>query len=117
MLNRTQIIGNLGANPELRYMADGKAVCNFSVAVNEGNDRPAVWYRVSAWENQAENCAKYLRKGSKVMVEGRARASAYLDKQGQPQASLELTARQVIFLSEKPDDADATDEPLMDIPF
>lgn len=104
---QTIIVGNLGQDPELKYMQSGTAVCNFSVAVTENwtdrqtNERKSntTWYRVAAWGKQGENCNQYLRKGSQVMVIGNCSANAYLDKEGNAKASLDLRALSVQFLS------------------
>ena len=95
------IVGNLGDTPELRETADGQPVTNFSVAINEkrGEQQMTTWYRVTAWGRLAEIATEYLSKGRQVLVEGhRLRASAYLDNEGNPQASLELTASRIQFL-------------------
>ena len=77
MYQKIIIVGNLGSDPEMRYMPDGTAVTNFSVATNrkwtDGNGEPreeVCWFRVSTWGRVAENCNQYLQKGSKVLVEG-----------------------------------------------
>ena len=71
------IVGNLGKDPVLRVIeGSGKKVCNFSVAVNKYNNE-AQWWRVSVWGNDAENCDKYLKKGSMVAVEGEVTASVW----------------------------------------
>lgn len=95
------IVGNLGADPEMRYLPDGTAVTNFSVAVNQkrGESETMIWVRVTAWNKLAEVCNEYLEKGRPVLVQGsRMKVSPYLDQQGNPQASLELTAGTVQFL-------------------
>jgi single-strand DNA-binding protein len=105
--HQTIVIGNLGRDPELRETKDGTAVCNFPIAVNEywtdrqTNERKdkTMWYRVSAFGSLAENCAKYLIKGRKVMVVGTVEANAYTSKDGEARASLDLRARSVQFLS------------------
>jgi single-strand DNA-binding protein len=101
------IMGNVGRDPEIRYTQDGKAVCNFSVAVNRGKDDPVIWFRVSAWERLAEVCNEYVTKGMVVQVTGSPRASAYIDQAGQARASLEISARDVQFGSR----VEAGDEP------
>ena len=77
-LNKVQIIGNLGADPELRYTANGTAVATISVATNEsykdneGNQIDKTeWHRVIAWSGLAEICGQYLHKGSKAYFEGK----------------------------------------------
>lgn len=103
MYQSLTIIGRLGRDPEMRFTPQGQGVCQFSVAVDSKKDDAKVttWFRVSAWGKLAETCNAYLRKGSLVLVEGRVKASAYLDKDQQPQASLEVTADAVKFLSGK----------------
>jgi single-strand DNA-binding protein len=100
---QTIIQGNLGDAPVMRYTPDGTPVTNFSVAVGQGkdaqgNDRKAKWYKVTAWRAQAESCNTYLKKGSPVLVIGTVKASAWSDQEGNPRASLDLTANTVKFL-------------------
>ena len=108
------ITGNLGCDPEMRYTPEGKAVCAFSVAVKQGDK--TIWFRVSAWEKQAENCNQYLKKGSKVLVIGRLQADAngqprtYETKDGKHAASFEITAGSVEYLTPKGEGAAAQDE-------
>lgn len=104
--HQTIIVGNLGGDPELRYLQSGRAVCNFSVAVSERwRDRQTeeqrektTWYRVAVWGNQAETCNTYLSRGRQVMVIGNVQARGYVNNNGEAAASLELTARDVRFL-------------------
>lgn len=113
MYQQVTIVGNLGKDPELRYLPSGAAVCSFSVATSERwTDRQTnekkektVWWRVSVFGQQAEVCSQYLAKGRQVMVIGTAEARAYLDNASQPQASLELRARDVRFLGSRNDAA------------
>jgi len=103
---QTIIIGNVGRDPEMRYTQGGAAVCSFSVAVTESwtdkksNEKreKTNWYRVTAWLALAEVCNQYVHKGMQIMVSGNVEASAYLNKAGEPTASLELTARDIQFL-------------------
>ena len=106
MLNKVMIIGNLGSDPEMRYTAAGKAVTNFSVAVNRryksGDEivEDTTWFRVSAWERLAEVTSEHLSKGSKVYVEGRIREPRiYTDQGGESRTGLEISANTVEFLS------------------
>lgn len=106
---QTIIVGNVGRDPELRYLQSGVPVCNFTVAVNsvtgtgENRQEKTTWFRVAAWRQLAETCSQYLTKGRQVMVIGTVEARAYTDQSGQPQASLELTARDVRFLGNRGD--------------
>ena len=111
--HQTIIVGNLGRDPELRYLQSGTAVCNLNVAVSESwNDRQSgerrektTWYRVAVWGAQAENCNQYLSRGSRVLVTGTVSARGYTNNAGEAAASLELRARDVRFMSSRQDDA------------
>ena len=105
MYQQVVIVGNLGSDPELRFTPSGVPVATFPVAVNrrwtDGNGEQkekTTWFRVTAWRKLAELCNQYLSKGRLVLVEGEIDASAWLDNQGNPRATLELTARNVRFL-------------------
>ena len=105
--HQTIVVGNLGGDPELKYMQSGTAVCNFSVAVSERwQDRQSneqrektTWYRVAVWGAQAESCNTYLQKGSQVMVVGTVSARGYMNNNQEAAASLDLRALNVRFLS------------------
>ncbi len=106
-VNRAILIGNLGRDPELRYTSAGKAVCNFSIATSEvrgkGQERQeeTTWHSIVCWEKTAENCGQYLKKGSKVYVEGRITTRKWQDKEGKDRQTTEIVAREVVFLSAK----------------
>ena len=96
-LNKMMIIGNLGADPELRYTPGGKAVAELRVAVNDRSKGPdgewqeeTQWFRVELWEQAAERAAERLRKGHKVFAEGQLRAREWEGKDGQKRTSLEI---------------------------
>ena len=109
------IVGNLGKDPEMRYTPAGQAVTNFSVATSrqytgsDGNQvKETVWFRISAWGKQAETCNQYLRKGSKVLVEGRLTPDPstggprlWQRQDGTTSASFEVSASTVRFLSSR----------------
>lgn len=109
-MNRLTIIGNLTSDPELRTTPNGKNVCNFNVAVNRRNkiegQPEADFFRVSAWNQLAENCGKYLAKGRKVCVVGAVSVRTYQTQNGKHGASLEVNATEVEFLSSKGDSVD-----------
>lgn len=112
------LVGNLGKDPEMRYTPSGQAVTNFSVATSRkytGSDgnlvEETIWFRVSVWGKQAETCNQYLRKGSKVLVEGRlvpdirtGSPRVYQKQDGTSGASFEVSASTVRFLSSRGDD-------------
>jgi len=107
------IIGNLGRDPEMRYLSNGKAVTSFSLASNrsyKGNDgqqvKETTWFRITVWGNQAEACNQYLKKGGKVLVEGRltpdnetGSPKVFQRKDGTWGSSYEVNAQTVRFLS------------------
>ena len=108
-LNKMMIIGNLGADPELRYTPGGKAVTDLRVAVNNNQRGPdgewveeTLWFRVSVWEQAAERLAEQLRKGNKVFAEGQLRAREYEARDGQKRTSLELAFARVVNLERRP---------------
>jgi single-strand DNA-binding protein len=112
------IVGNLGRDPEMRYLADGTPVTSFTVAVNRkwtGQDgtqgEKTWWFKVSCWRKLAETTNQYLKKGRQVMVVGEIDASAWVGQDGQPRASLELTARDVRFLGGREPTEPGTPEP------
>jgi single-strand DNA-binding protein len=113
------IIGNLTKDPELRTTATGLSVCSFTVAVNRRkpkqqgqNQQPeADYFRVSAWRERGEVCAKYLSKGKKVCVIGTVAARAYTTSKGEAAASLEVTADEVEFLSPRDEGQQKQSEP------
>ena len=104
-LNRVQIIGNLGRDPEMRFTQGGTPVTNFSVAVSrswqsrEGELREETeWFRVVAWTRLAEIANEYLRRGSKVYVEGRLATRTWQDREGNDRTTTELVAQEMIML-------------------
>jgi single-strand DNA-binding protein len=107
-LNKMMIIGNLGADPELRYTPSGKAVTDLRVAVNN-NQRAAdgewveetLWFRVSVWEQAAERMAEQLRKGNKVYAEGQLRVREFEGRDGEKRQSLELAFARVVNLERR----------------
>jgi single-strand DNA-binding protein len=105
MYQHVVIVGNLGRDPEMRYTPSGVPVTSFTVAVNrkwknqEGElQEKTTWFRVTAWRRLAELCNEYLEKGRLVLVEGEIDASAWIGQDGEPRATLELTAQNVRFL-------------------
>lgn len=106
-LNELIIIGNLTADPVQRVTQTGKTVVTFTVAVDRqnGKNNDADFFRVSAWDKLGETCQKYLAKGRKAAVIGSVSASAFKGQNGEPHASLEVTARTVRFLTSKGDGA------------
>lgn len=105
------LVGNLGADPEMRYLPDGTPVTNFSLAVNRkwnnadgSKGEETTWFRVSAWRRQAEVAAQYLSKGRQVMVVGTLTPDdnggprVWTAQDGTARASFEVRANRIIFL-------------------
>jgi len=112
------IAGNLGRDPEMRYLPSGQAVTNINVATNrvytDSNGQKVtetIWFRVSIWGARGETVNQYLKKGSKVLVEGRINADpetggprVFTRNDGSTGSSFEMTANNVVFLSSKSED-------------
>jgi single-strand DNA-binding protein len=103
-VNKVVLIGNLGADPEVRYTPGGQAVANFNIATSEswlnkqGNrEERTEWHRIVAWGKLAELCGQYLNKGRKVYVEGRLQTRSF-DKDGVTRYITEIKAQDVQFL-------------------
>lgn len=98
-LNKMTIIGNLGADPEVRYLDGGAVVAQFNVATtekytNRNGDKveQTEWFRVELWNEQAKVAEKYLKKGNPVYIEGRLRTELWTDKEGKERTSLRVRA-------------------------
>ena len=103
-VNKVILIGNLGADPELKYTPSQRPLCNLRIATTDVyKDKAGVrqekteWHRVTVWGDQAENCNKYLAKGRSVYVEGRLQTRSY-DKDGQKHYATDIVADRVVFL-------------------
>jgi len=115
-MNRLTIIGNLTRDPEQRTTPSGAMVCSFTVAVNrrarrdaQNNQPEADFFRVSAWNQLGETCARYLAKGRKVAVVGPVSVHTYQGNDGQTRASLEVMANEVEFLSSRSEASEGAD--------
>jgi len=139
MYQKVVVVGNLGKDPEMRYTPNGHAVCNFNIATNrtyktsEGvKVEEVTWFRITTWQKLAELCNQYLKKGRKVLVEGRLNSDengnprVWTRDDGTPAANFELTAAEVRFLSPAGDNGNSAEEgpveenvevPAEDIPF
>lgn len=104
-LNKVMIIGNLGADPEMRYTADGKALTSFRVASSRNYSGPdgerreeTEWFSVVTWQKLAEQCSQFLQKGRRVYVEGRLQTRSWDGPDGQRKYRTEVVAEKVLFL-------------------
>jgi len=108
MVNKVILIGNLGADPEVRYAQNGSPVTTFNVATTEswknkeGSwEDQTEWHRIVTFSHLAERCGNNLSKGSKVYIEGSLRTQKWQDKEGNPRKTTEIVARVVKNLSPK----------------
>lgn len=110
-MNKVMLIGNVGTDPEVRYVDQGVAVARFRFATTEkgytlqnGTQVPdrTDWHNVLMWRRLAETVERYVRKGDKLYIEGRIRYSSYDNKQGQRQYVTEIWADSMEMLSQKP---------------
>ena len=108
-LNKAELIGRLGQDPEIRYTQSGTAVANMSVATNHSVKRgdkwedQTEWHRIVVWGKIAEACAEYLSKGSQVYICGRLQTRSWDDQDGVKRWSTEIVAQDVIFLDSRGD--------------
>ncbi|WP_078122165.1 single-stranded DNA-binding protein [Thiosocius teredinicola] len=113
-VNKVILIGNLGQDPEVRYMPNGGAVCNITVATSETwkdkntgeNQEKTEWHRVVMFRKLAEIAGEYLKKGSKVYLEGRLQTRKWQDQQGQDRYTTEIIADQMQMLDSRGGSAD-----------
>ncbi|HTY03331.1 MAG TPA: single-stranded DNA-binding protein [Rhodocyclaceae bacterium] len=114
-VNKVIIVGNLGADPETRYMPNGDAVCNIRVATTESwKDKQSgekkeitEWHRVVFYRKLAEIAGQYLKKGSQVYLEGRIRTRKWTDKEGQERYTTEIEANEMQMLGRREGMGDA----------
>jgi single-strand DNA-binding protein len=110
-LNKAQIIGTVGREPEMRYTPSGRPVTTFSVGVarswssSDGEKHSEVeWFNIVAWRNLAEICKQYLSKDRLVYIEGRLQIRQWEDHEGIKRSSVEIVANEMILLDTRHDD-------------
>ena len=114
-VNKVILIGNLGKDPETRYMPSGSAVTNLTLATSESwkdkqtgeNQERTEWHKVAMFGKLAEIAAEYLRKGSQVYIEGKLRTRKWQDKEGKDRWTTEIVADEMNMLGGKPGGASA----------
>jgi len=125
MINKAILVGHVGQDPEVKHIDSGDAVCSFSLATSEkwntkdGEKKERTeWHNITLWRRQAEVAGEYLRKGSKVYIEGSIRYEKYQDKDGNDKYATKIVGQRMIFLdskgSKKQDNTPLTDD---DLPF
>jgi len=104
-VNKVILIGNLGADPEVRFTPSGQAVANFRIATNETwtdknqqKQERTEWHRIVVWGKLGELCGEYLKKGRQAYVEGRLQTREWTDKEGKKNYTTEVVAQSVQFL-------------------
>ena len=121
-LNRAQLIGNLGADPEVRSTSNGGRVANLSLATSRqwkgasgDKQEKTEWHKIVLWNNKGSNLAdiaeRYCKKGDKVYVEGSIEYRSWQDKDGQTRYTTEINARELILLSGKGDGGESYSAP------
>jgi single-strand DNA-binding protein len=98
-LNSVVLTGNLATDVEVKDLGDDRQVANFLLAVDRIGSEEADFFRITAWNKQAELCGRYLVKGKRAGVDGRLKSSSWEDGDGNKRTSVEVVARQVEFLS------------------
>jgi single-strand DNA-binding protein len=120
-LNRVQLIGYLGKEPETRFTPTGVKVCTFSLAVhrrwkgNDGSMKEATdWFNIEAWRGLGEICQEHLHKGSLAFIEGRLQTDRY-EHEGETRYFTKVIARTMQMLDRKPEEEPAIEEDIADI--
>ena len=124
-MQKVILIGRLGSDPEIRSTPSGVTVCSFTLAVDGKKEGQTTWYKISAWRQLGESCARYLSRGKKCAVVGEFQPREYTAKDGTTRMSLDVQADEVEFLSPKqqgndepaPDANGFTDVDASDVPF
>ena len=104
-MNKVYLIGNLTRDPEVSETPNGITLCRFAIAVNRNyssdGERQTDFFNITVWRTQAENCGRYLKKGSKVAIVGSLQNRTYEDKDGNKRTVTDIVASEVEFLSSK----------------
>lgn len=107
-MNKILLIGNLGRDPEMTYTPKGTAVTRFSLAVSRNTKSPSgekqietEWFNITAWNQLAEICSQYLKKGQKVYIEGRLTQRRYTDKNGVERTAVDVIVNDMEMLTPK----------------
>ena len=109
-LNRVQLIGHLGKDPETKFTPKGKKVCHFSVAVNRRGASEADWFNIEAWDKLGEICQQYLSKGRLVYIDGRLKTDKWQDDKGETHYRTQVVAREMQMLDQKADEPETETE-------
>jgi single-strand DNA-binding protein len=128
-MNVITVAGSLGKDAEIKYLANGDAICNFSVADSQGREKPTIWWNCGLYGKRAESLSKYLTKGQAVTVTGSVSEREWTDKDGNKRKSMDVRVSDVALQggrkdaepqqerSAAPKPAPAFDEDDSDLPF
>jgi single-strand DNA-binding protein len=114
-VNKVILLGNLGADPEVRHLEGGSVVANISIATSESYTKngqrmeQTEWHKVELWDRLAELAEKYLTKGNTVYIEGKIRTNTYQDKEGVTRYDKRIRATNMTFVGGRNDDTDSMD--------
>lgn len=107
-MNHVQLIGNLGANPQVKFIQTGKKVANFSIAITEKIKQKngqtlknTQWHKVVAWGALAQIAEQFLQKGSKVTVDGKLSNRTFVDANGKKHVQTEIVAKELLIMNDK----------------
>jgi len=119
-VNKVILVGNLGKDPEIRYMPNGNAVANLTLATTESwkdkqtgdQQEKTEWHRIVMFRRLAEIAGEYLKKGSQVYIEGKIRTRQWQDQQGQKRFTTEIVAQNMVMLGRAGERAEGFEEPV-----
>lgn len=104
-MNKAILLGRLTGDPEIRYTNNGKAVCTFTLAVDRGKDAGADFIPVVLWDKTAETCGNYVKKGQRLLIEGKIQVRSYENDKGEKRRITEVVGSRMEFI-EKASNAD-----------
>lgn len=107
-MNNITVAGSLGKDAEIRYLPNGDAVCNFSVADSTGKDKPTIWWNCQMYGKRGESLSQYLLKGTSVCVSGSVTEREWKDKEGNTRKSMDLRVADVSLQGSRKEQAPET---------
>lgn len=120
-INKVILIGNLGSDPEIRYIEQDRVVANVSIATSESyNDKQGnrvtqtEWHRLEMWDQLAKIAEKYLKKGMQVYVEGKIRTDQWTDKEGNQKSTVRIRVNSLQMLGSRDNDSNASTNQIQD---
>ncbi len=111
-LNQCSFIGRLGKDPEPGVTSEDTPFTKFSIAVDQGKGKKAMWLNITCWEKLAKRMEQYLYKGAQVFVQGRLQISTFTDKHGVERQAVDIVASNIQLLDKKADSVDEQEAPV-----